>query len=538
MKKLKNALLAVLGVAVVSFSVSEVSAEQYALPNMYDLGMIKSNVVKETFDLSTGWKVTNYSSSQGINVNDIFKQGVINKELNQKMAMANFGNIGNSKFTAEKIIPMKYGKTYDMKIIYAQFYNSTGSGYIDFNGERILADVDKKDKEFKKMVTPTKDEDFKIEIHFETPINGNGYFKLGYDMTGGGVGETPNELLPPVVSPVPEAATKAVIGTADEGNTVIVKDSKDATIGQGVVDSKGVFNITTTRVLNYQEELKVSQRNTTGMMSHETRVKVVKTNAPKSPVINKLTDEEITLSGISEPLSVVNIYVHDKDIAHYTAIANEIGEYKVILDNSYPGQTLISATATDQSGKISPETLLEVSYANPLAMKLDNENLSSVDKSVSGLTSRGACEVRVLIGNRVFDGISDESGRFTIMLNNAYPAGTEYVVEAEHVKSSEKVKLSKVVLPRVPNVPNVQSGDSSVSGEADPNAKILLHVTANGVEYSFEVTVDAKGKFTIPLLDKNGKPLVLKIGDELKIKSVLEAINMESAEITINVLAY
>lgn len=149
---------------------------------------------KSTIDISTGWKILAYTSDVQPDVNQIFIQGT-DTTSGQRAALVQVGNMGDTTFTAQKTIAMKQGHKYDLDLIYAQFYSdpsdptghNDGNGYIDFNGDKIVADKSHADKHYKKTITPTADMNYTITVSFKTTYPGNAYFKIGYDKANGGV---------------------------------------------------------------------------------------------------------------------------------------------------------------------------------------------------------------------------------------------------------------------------------------------------------------------------------------------------------------
>jgi len=142
---------------------------------------------QEVIDVSQGWEVVEFNASYPeIMVDQIFSQGYENSDLNQRMAMVNFANIGKSSFTAKKVINLKKNKTYLINLVYAMSYTKEGSGFIDFNGDKKISDEDREDKIYQDTIQPTEDMEYVITSHFDTPMSGSGYFKIGYNLSNGG----------------------------------------------------------------------------------------------------------------------------------------------------------------------------------------------------------------------------------------------------------------------------------------------------------------------------------------------------------------
>ena len=136
-------------------------------------------------DISQGWTIPEYVSNIQPDVDKIFLQNLEMNTGTLRGVLVQAINIGDATLTVQKVIPMKKGHAYDLDLIYAQYYTNGGSGYIDFNGEKIIATTDPSDHEYKKTVIPTADMSYKITIYFISTYGGNPYFKLAYKKNGG-----------------------------------------------------------------------------------------------------------------------------------------------------------------------------------------------------------------------------------------------------------------------------------------------------------------------------------------------------------------
>ncbi|GEM_PF-4727218 len=506
-----------------------------SIPNVYanervTMGNDLVTKAEADLDVSTGWNVTDFSSSLGADVDSIFSQEHINEDLNQKMAMANFASIGESTFTAERIIHLEKGRTYSFNLVYAMEYTMGGSGYIDFNGDRRESDSTSEDKKYEKEITPTEDMDYKIVIHYDVPKGANGYFKVGYDLDKGGITVDESKLEAPIVSPQPEASTKLVTGTAVAGNTITVKDSEETVLGTAVVGDDGRFSVTTSRILRYKETLFVTQKNAK-VESEPIEVIVVKTSIPNPPIINKVTDEDTVVTGTAEPLSNLNLTVGEDK---YEVNVDENGDYKVSLEHTYPGLTEITGYVTDEANNQSEVTTATIVFAKPLSFTV-NYSLSSIDQNISGVTSRPNCLVKVHFGQRIYLTQSDSTGKFEINLDHTYSAGTDYTVEVVHELSEESVEKDYKVLPRTPSFTDVKAGASDLTGLVDPGAIVNVSLYSDEQKLDFKATADEKGVFKIDLVDANGNAIKLKIGDRLVGTSTLTDLDLSSEEVEINV---
>lgn len=445
-------------------------------------------------DVSQGWEILHYNSDTTPNVEDVFIQGV-DTSKNQKCVLIQAGNVGDTSFTAQKVIPMKKGHKYDLDLIYSQFYDQRGSGYIDFNGDKIVANNDSKDQEYKKTITPTEDMDYTITVSFTTFYPGDAYLKLGYDKSGEGIIDTPVDFDAPVISPTPEAGSKKISGTAYAGNTIVVTDADGEDIGTAQVADDGTFEVETTRALHYKEELKIIQKNDT-QTSPATTVKVGDTMAPNAPVLNTLTDEQEQVTGTSEPYSKVFVtFEGDSEPSTYEGTTDGDGNFTIPLDRTFHGQTKFTAYAVDEAGNKS-DNVYAVVQTGDITISV-NEILSS-DTTVTGYTKPNA-QVEVSVANaldsinpidHIFTGVADATGKYTVDMHGfSYPAGTKVVVTATlNGKSSSK---SVIVYPKKVSIDTAKAGDTVIYGEADPNATVNLTIGSE----SYRFTADAAGNF-------------------------------------------
>jgi hypothetical protein len=481
-------------------------------------------------DVSQGWTIKNYSSNTQPDVSKIFLQGVDMASATQRGILVQAANVGDASLTAQKVISMKKGHKYDLNLIYAQFYDNGGTGYIDFNGKKVMATSDYSDQNYKEEITPTEDMNYTITVSFTTKYPGNAYLKLGYDKKSSGITDIPTELDAPVVSSAPEAGTNLISGTADSGNTVVASDTNGVEIGTAKVGSDGKFEIKTNRILRYEEKLRIVQKNDT-QTSPITEVLVVDTVSPSAPILNKITDEDKEISGTAEPYSTVEVTFTTKATsATYSGKADDTGKFKITLDQTFNGKTKIVAKVTDEGGLSSPETHGEVVFAKALNVSLKNK-VSSISTSISGKTSRANCAVTISFDSRIYKGQSDEQGNFNIPITLHSP-GENFVVEAKDpIDPENPATTSDIVLPRIPAFNTLKAGMTVLKGEADPDAEISLKITkANKDIIDLKATADDQGKFEIPLKDKDGKVISLAIGDELKYNATLSAIGLTSED--------
>ncbi|MEI5994755.1 Ig-like domain-containing protein [Candidatus Enterococcus mansonii] len=488
--------------------------------------LLQKNRINDPFDVTIGWDIEFESSLPNIHVEDIFLEGRINDTIHQKMLINNAANIGEATLHATKKIPMKKGHEYKINLIYAMKFTKTGTGSIDFNGDKVSSTDpngnDAKDHLYTKTVTPDKDMDYVITIDYKVPKVSNVYLKLAFDTEGeGGIVEKA-DLKAPLLD-APEANQKVITGKGQSGNTVEIKDSSDTVLGTSKVNKDGDFSVTAKRPFIYDEVIKGTQITEEGLRSEEAETKVIDTIAPEAPTLEKITTESKEVHGKAEANALVNVTM-DSDT--YQEHADAKGNFTIFLEKKYDFGTKVSATATDLAGNVSEAATTSVVYANELNVKF-TDTITSSDTQLTGETTRGNIDVEIKINSRIYKVTSDENGQFTVDLTREYPVGTKITAKVVDEYGQNKT-AETIVAPRVPTISSLQAGQDFVKGSADPNAKILATLHHGEEEYQFEVVSDEAGDFIIELKDDEGKPFKLEIGDSVEIKSVFEDLGMES----------
>ncbi|WP_207694539.1 hypothetical protein DOK67_0000312 [Enterococcus sp. DIV0212c] len=520
---------------------TEVSAAQYQEKDRSHTNAFlhKNDPVKKVvdpLDVTVGWDIEFKSSLPNIHVEDVFIEGKENASLHQKMLINNAANIGEATLRATKKIPMKKGNEYKINLIYAMQFNKTGTGSIDFNGEKVSSTDpngnDAKDHLYTKTFTAEQDMDYVITIDYKIPKVSNVYLKLAFDTNGeGGIVEK-SKLEAPVLD-APEADQKVITGKGQSGNKIEIQDAFGKILGTSKIDTDGRFAVTASRAFIYNETIKGVQITESGDRSKEAETKVIDTIAPDAPKLEQLTTESKEAHGKAEPNALVTLNM-DSDI--YQEHADSKGDFTIYLDKNYDFGTKVSATAKDIAGNVSISTEMIVIYDKELNVKF-TDTITSADVELVGETTRKNVEVEIKINSRVFKVTSDEDGKFMITLPQPYPVGTEITAEVIDEYGQSKT-AETIVAPRPPSIKTLSAGDQSITGQADIKAKIKAVVHHGEKEYQFEVMTDEEGEYIIELKDDESKPFELAVGDSVEIKSVLEELGMESETIYQGVFSF
>lgn len=141
----------------------------------------KSSLVSAQ-EVSSEWEVLEYSSDMGIGVDSAFIQNQTRPGTGVKYATAIIANFGEVKFKAQRKFSLKAGKKYEMNYLYGSFAPNGTTGYIEFNGKKMIASNQAIiDNAYHEVIYPTVDMDYVITIAC-TATKGKGVsLVVGYD---------------------------------------------------------------------------------------------------------------------------------------------------------------------------------------------------------------------------------------------------------------------------------------------------------------------------------------------------------------------
>ena len=136
---------------------------------------------------------------------------------------------------------------------------------------------------------------------------------------------------PPTIPTIDEVTSEStqVSGTSEPGSTIKLV-LPDGTELSNVTDDQGNYVIDLTNVLfNGGEELNVTSTDITGNRSEILKLTVKDVTAPEAPSVNPVTSENMSVTGISEPGSIVKVVLPNG--SELTDVANNQGEYTIDL---------------------------------------------------------------------------------------------------------------------------------------------------------------------------------------------------------------
>ncbi len=317
---------------------------------------------------------------------------------------------------------------------------------------------------------------------------------------------------PPVVTVNDEATIISV--QTDEPNlkvTVTVGTSETGiTVYEGVSDVNGKYSVT----VPAQEAgtiITVFATDKAGNDSDLTTVVVKDVIAPVKPVVNQVTDKDISVSGFAEAGSTIVVKVDGLVIG--TGVTGYDGKFSVSIPVQKADKELV-ITAKDTAGNVSVAAKVVVKDVTAPVKPTVNQ-VTETDTSVTG-TGEAGSKVEVKVSGAVIgSGTAGVDGKFTVVIP-AQKYGTELVVtaadKAGNVSAAAKVMVKDITAPGRPIVNEVTDKSTSVTGTAEAGSKVDVKVSG-AVIGSGTAGTDGKYTVTIPV-QKAGVQLAITAADK------------------------
>jgi hypothetical protein len=307
-----------------------------------------------------------------------------------------------------------------------------------------------------------------------------------------------------------------VVGHAEPGSTVIVRDTDGTELGRGEATASGDFSVELTAPLTEGDhDVEVVAQDEDGNESDPTAVTVTAPDvtAPEPPISTTpefLADGTGPFTGSAERGATV--IVRDADGTELgRAEAGADGQFTIVLDEPLPdGHHDLELVAEDASGNVSDPT--------PITVEVDEEapnppvvtgptDLSDGTGPITGTAEPGSTVIiRDENGTELGRGQANDDGDFSIVLDESLADGDhELEVVAEdkvgHVSTPTPVTVDVDTQapepPVVTNPSDLSNGTGPITGTAEPGSTVIIR-DENGTELG-RGTANDDGDFTIVL---------------------------------------
>ncbi|MCM3225621.1 Ig-like domain-containing protein [Terribacillus saccharophilus] len=299
----------------------------------------------------------------------------------------------------------------------------------------------------------------------------------------------------PSVDPVTDEDTN-VSGDAEPGSTVVIT-LPDGSIVDAPVNEEGNWQAEIP-AQESGEEINIVVTDPAGNVSNPVIVPVENsdTEAPDSPSVDPVTDEDTNVSGDGEPGSTVIITVPDGSTVE--APVDEDGNWQAEIPAQEPGDEII-VVVTDPAGNVSNPVVVPVENGDTEAPDAPSvDPVTDENTNVSGDGEPGSTIVITLPDGGTVDTPVDEDGNWEAEIPAQEP-GDEIVVVITDPDGNVSdpvivpVENSDTQAPDAPAVDPVTDEDTNVSGDGEPGSTVVI--TLPDGETVVEAPVDEDGNW-------------------------------------------
>ncbi|MCS5511234.1 Ig-like domain-containing protein [Curtobacterium flaccumfaciens pv. betae] len=287
--------------------------------------------------------------------------------------------------------------------------------------------------------------------------------------------------------------TGPVVGTAEPGSIVIIRDQDGDEIGRGEANDDGDFSVELDEPLTEGDHgLEVVAQDDAGNESAPSPVTVTAPDvtAPDAPISTTpefLADGTGPFTGSAEPGSTV--IVRDADGNELgRAEARDDGQFTIVLDEPLDdGAHDLELVAQDEAGNVSSPTPVTVDVdddAPNAPIVTGPTDLADGKGPITGTAEPGSTViVRDEDGNEIGRGEANDDGDFSIELDEPLDDGDhklELIAQDKAGNTSDETTTTVDVDTKAPTAPVVTSpsdlsdGKGPISGTAEPGSTVII----------------------------------------------------------------
>lgn len=329
---------------------------------------------------------------------------------------------------------------------------------------------------------------FNSEEGFEEPAEkGADITYTILDMNSGETDATPPSS--PVVNQVGDADS-TITGIA-EANSTVYAIAEGSEIGRDSASQAGDFQLSISPQ-TAGTRISVYAMDHSGNVSEPAIVTVEDVTAPGAPQVNKVTDQDLAVTGTAELNSAIIVKIGPDS---WTGKANTSGQFSISIPTQKAG-TQIEVTAKDNAGNVSAAAIVTVADKTPPAAPTVNK-VTDQSTAVTGTAEKGS-EVTVKIGIGSWKGTASLEGKFSVSIPKQ-SAGTLIEVTAKdaagNVSQAAKVTVADGDIPAAPIVRKVTDQSTAVTGNAEVETEINVKIGTA----SWKGITDAEGIFSVAI---------------------------------------
>ncbi|MFS0904326.1 Ig-like domain-containing protein [Priestia aryabhattai] len=258
-----------------------------------------------------------------------------------------------------------------------------------------------------------------------------------------------------------------------EPNASVIAKVENEVIGTGLADEDGKFAIT---IAKQQADTKVSvtSKDAAENESTATVVTVTDQTPPSVPIVNEVSDQDTTVTGVTEASAAVTVRAGS---ATFSTVADANGKFTVSIPVQ-KGGTTIAVSAKDKAGNESqaPSFAVKTTLKAPLAPKVNA--VSDQDTMIKGTAEANATVIVKNGSLQLAAGKADAKGNYSLSIAKQ-KAGNKLAVTAQNAGGTSSptiVAVQDKTAPITPKVNAVSNQDTVVTGSTEAGAEVHVKI--------------------------------------------------------------
>ncbi|WEA45401.1 Ig-like domain-containing protein [Priestia aryabhattai] len=258
-----------------------------------------------------------------------------------------------------------------------------------------------------------------------------------------------------------------------EPNASVIAKVENEVIGTGLADETGKFVITIAKQ-SADTKVSVTSKDAAENESTATVVTVTDQTPPSVPIVNEVSDQDTTVTGVTEANAAVTVKAGD---ATFSAVADGNGTFTVSIPVQIGGTT-IAVSAKDKAGNESqaPSFAVKSTLKAPLAPKVNE--VSDQETMIKGTAEANATVIVKNGSLQLAAGKADSKGQFKVTIPKQ-KAGSKLSVTAGNaagVSPVVTVTVQDKTAPVTPKVNAVSNQDTVVTGSTEAGAEVHVKI--------------------------------------------------------------
>ncbi|MFE4041453.1 MULTISPECIES: Ig-like domain-containing protein [Priestia] len=296
----------------------------------------------------------------------------------------------------------------------------------------------------------------------------------------------------PEVNDITSEDTK-VTGKAAPGSIVYVKKGSTL-LGRSIVSNQGTYSVSI-QPQAAKTKIGVVIKDSVGYSTYTYKIVIQKVTKPEAPTINKIYDQDTSVSGTAEANS--SVYVKKGSTVLGRGVATKQGTYSIAIA-SQPANTKIGVTVKNSAGYSGYTYMTALKTVQKPAAPVIH-TVTDQDTYVTG-TAEANSVVYVKKGSTVLGrGVATKQGTYSIGIA-PQPANTKIGVTVKNSAGYSTYTYSTVVIkykaPNAPAVSDITDESTVVTGTTEAGSRVYVKAGANVIGTG---TANSKGAFSITI---------------------------------------